>query len=286
MSTTAIVYVCEPDAAASIVAADDLVGAAEARGMTVRAMVADTAARRSPLDGRRGWASVAPLLTSGDSTLVVRSRADLGCSEGRHAASLGRLYDSRVTALRPEPWEDQDWIREWRAPEPSATLAGAQGGGQFPGMCCAVFPALDVHVTHARHLAQRFLEPLQEGLGEVLHFHLLVAVSELVTNAIIHGSRPGDLVTLTLERGPNMLCVAVEDSSAEPPCLRSPGHGDDSGRGMRLVTEVTKRWGYTRFASRPGKSVWMRIPHCGQAPAAPTPTSVLSPPPARAAANH
>ncbi|MFD7552212.1 ATP-binding protein [Streptomyces sp. NPDC059816] len=282
-SSNAIVYVCEPDAAASIAAADDLVGAAEARGMSVRAVVADTAARDSALDIRRGWAVVSPLLAAGDSTLVVRSRADLGRSEGHQAMAGGPLCDGRVTALMPEPWEDQDWIRAWRAPERGAARAVATDCGQFPGMCCAVFPARDVHVAHARRMTRRFLQPLEEVLGEELHYLLLVAVTELVTNAVVHGSQPGDLVTLRLEREPRVLCVAVEDASAKPPCLRTADHHDSGGRGMRLVAGLTKSWGYTRFASRPGKQVWMRIPHRGEAPA---PSTTPPTPLARAAANH
>ncbi|MFJ4688271.1 ATP-binding protein [Streptomyces sp. NPDC088789] len=266
--TTAIVYACEPDAAASIAAVDRLARSARARGLTVWASVADSAPRGSRLDGRRGWATVAPLLESGASTLVVRSRADLGYRPDHSAPGPSPLDAGRVQALEPASWETCDWLRKWAVPQPPAAGSGEPERTAPPGMCCAVFPALEIHVRDARRLAHRFLNPWDQVLGDDLDL-LVVAVSELVTNAVVHGSRPGDLVTLTLEHGPRVLRVAVDDTCADPPRLRSPGDCESSGRGMRLVNSLTGRWGCTRFLSRPGKRVWMYVPHRGEpAPAA------------------
>lgn len=84
-------------------------------------------------------------------------------------------------------------------------------------------------------------------------------MSELVTNAVVHGSRPGDLVTLILQHSPQALRVAVDDAGTGKPRLRVPGAAQVGGQGMRLVDNLTNDWGSTRFSNRPGKRVWMNV---------------------------
>ncbi|MFI1868886.1 ATP-binding protein [Streptomyces jumonjinensis] len=254
---TAVLYSCEPDAAASMAALDQLARAAGDRGYTVRAAVADTAARDVTLEKRRGWRKIAPLLHTGDSALFVRSRVDLGCSADHRAQGLGRLDESRVTATAPAPWEMRDWLRTWSRPEQPA--ARAESGQPPPGMCCAVFPALEAHAPTVRALARRFLRSWEPVLARQDPDLLLVAVNELVANAIEHGSAPGDLIVLTLECDRRALCVGVEDRSPDPPRLRRPSNADDGGRGLRLVQQVTRDWGYVRRLDQCGKRVWMNV---------------------------
>ncbi|MGW1976548.1 ATP-binding protein [Streptomyces sp. NPDC001889] len=259
---TAVLYACGSDATATVAALDSLARTAAERGYTVRAAASDVAGPRVVLGDRRGWSSIAPFLKGGGSALFVRSREELGADEARRAPVLAWLEEQRVTVTAAEPaaWETDDWCRIWERSD----VAGALGGVGDPsvGMCCAVFPALAVHAPLARRLARKFLrswEPVLAGQGVDLDL-LLLAVDELVTNALTHGSAPGDLIALTLECDRRVLCVGVEDRSPDPPCLRRPGDADTGGRGLPLVQRIAPDWGYARHHNRPGKRVWVRVP--------------------------
>lgn len=84
---------------------------------------------------------------------------------------------------------------------------------------------------------------------------LLVIVSELVTNAVIH-ARSAPEVTVTLQDG----CVRIEvlDTATAPPVTR---RFEDAGRaggfGLRLVQALAHRWGWEPTGS--GKLVWAEM---------------------------
>ncbi len=66
-------------------------------------------------------------------------------------------------------------------------------------------------------------------------------VSELVTNAVVHG---GSLVTMDLDcEGPDGIAVEVADSSPTRPVARHPGPLEEGGRGMELVDLISDAWG-------------------------------------------
>ncbi|MEV0667508.1 ATP-binding protein [Actinomadura luteofluorescens] len=81
-------------------------------------------------------------------------------------------------------------------------------------------------------------------------------VSELVTNALVHGAGS---VGLRLIRGRTLLCE-VHDDGADLPHLRHTEATDESGRGLQLVGHLAARWGTHRTAG--GKVVWFeqRVP--------------------------
>ncbi|GAA2250137.1 SpoIIE family protein phosphatase [Actinomadura luteofluorescens] len=81
-------------------------------------------------------------------------------------------------------------------------------------------------------------------------------VSELVTNALVHGAGS---VGLRLIRGRGLLCE-VHDDGADMPHLRHTEATDESGRGLQLVGHLAARWGTHRTAG--GKVVWFeqRVP--------------------------
>lgn len=82
-------------------------------------------------------------------------------------------------------------------------------------------------------------------------------VTELVSNAVLHGTGP---VGLVLSRGGGSLRVAVEDESPLMPVLRQTPEPDASGRGMHLVAQLANNWGVApRPDGRPGKRVWFEI---------------------------
>ena len=82
---------------------------------------------------------------------------------------------------------------------------------------------------------------------------LCVIVSELVTNAIVHGAPPIELA-LRYEDGEVTIEVSDGDPNIENVRLRAPGQVDPGGRGLRVIASLADRWG-TR-PSQSGKVVW------------------------------
>ena len=81
-------------------------------------------------------------------------------------------------------------------------------------------------------------------------------VSELVTNAIQHA---GGEIRLRLQRDPDggpLLCE-VCDHTRTPPELQEQSATAERGRGILLVDELSRKWGYRRTAT--GKIVWFTL---------------------------
>ena len=107
-------------------------------------------------------------------------------------------------------------------------------------------------VAEARRLVAGYLRDSGEEDGEVA----VLLVSELVTNAILHGRAPLELRAQTAGAG---LRVEVYDHDpATPPILR---HDFDltepGGRGLQLVDTLADRWGWTENDG--GKVVWFEL---------------------------
>ena len=85
-------------------------------------------------------------------------------------------------------------------------------------------------------------------------------VSELVTNAVIHGRttatvevhRPADTLRVTV-RDDNPQLPAVGDS----PDLNAQTLDTESGRGLLIVSKTAKRWGIEAGAG--GKAIWFEL---------------------------
>ncbi|GAA2329469.1 ATP-binding protein [Streptomyces caniferus] len=95
---------------------------------------------------------------------------------------------------------------------------------------------------------------------------VLLCVSELATNALLHGVPPGRRYRLRLSLGEDgLLRVEVHDSGdGEPrvplsvPCDGGEG---ESGRGLLLVSALADAWGVGERV--PGKVVWCEFHGCG-----------------------
>jgi PAS domain S-box-containing protein len=78
--------------------------------------------------------------------------------------------------------------------------------------------------------------------------------SEVVTNAVVHG---GSAVRVEIETVDGRTRISVSDNDPAQPELRSPSLDDESGRGMRLVDSLARRWGVQPAGA--GKCVWFEI---------------------------
>ena len=105
-------------------------------------------------------------------------------------------------------------------------------------------------------LARAFL---REAVCDVHHAEVLdeaeLLVSEVVTNAVLHGAPP---ITLRVECDGSRLLVSVTDRNPDPAHVRSAGPRDESGRGIRLVDFISDEWG-VEPRSGEGKDVWFTI---------------------------
>ena len=95
---------------------------------------------------------------------------------------------------------------------------------------------------------------------------ITLVVSELLTNALQHTPpRPGRPVRVGLLQpapGTGVLC-AVADPSRMVPELPPPSLDGESGRGLRVVGELSDQWGCTT-PDRAGKVVWAMFGVPGQ----------------------
>jgi anti-sigma regulatory factor (Ser/Thr protein kinase) len=108
----------------------------------------------------------------------------------------------------------------------------------------------------AHALARRFVRAsaVELGLNGRSEDALLVA-AELVSNAFEHASGP---VVLSIERQDDRVRIGVTDRSASTlPRLRDVDVDSLSGRGLRIVDELSVIWGADRIAG--GKQVWAEL---------------------------
>ena len=83
---------------------------------------------------------------------------------------------------------------------------------------------------------------------------LLLCVSEVVTNAVLHArSAPTMTVAIDGER----VRVEVVDSDPSPPVRRRRSLEASTGRGLLLLDDLTDRWGSTPAGD--GKVVWFEL---------------------------
>ncbi|GAA2719158.1 ATP-binding protein [Cellulomonas aerilata] len=82
-----------------------------------------------------------------------------------------------------------------------------------------------------------------------------LGVSELATNAVLHGRTP---FTVSVLRTADGVRIEVSDGSPLPPQVRRLSTFASTGRGLRLVASVSSSWGVVPVPpdGRAGKTVW------------------------------
>ncbi|WP_328299388.1 ATP-binding protein [Streptomyces sp. NBC_00435] len=109
-------------------------------------------------------------------------------------------------------------------------------------------------VGRARRWARSRLAGCGIGDDEPLAETLILLISELVTNAVVHTGCPAVLRMLFGEPG---VRVEVADASDRAPSPRQAAGDDTGGRGLELVDGLADRWGWQREGA--GKRIWCEI---------------------------
>ncbi len=125
---------------------------------------------------------------------------------------------------------------------------------------CSVTPPAELTLPvdqRAPGVARKFL---RETSCQTHHARVMdeaeLLVSELVTNAVVHGAPP---ITVNVEcDGSQGLRVAVTDGSDHTPVPREAADDDESGRGIYLVDVISDRWGVAPSRGH-GKAVWFTL---------------------------
>ncbi|MGW7363261.1 ATP-binding protein [Streptomyces sp. NPDC054841] len=87
------------------------------------------------------------------------------------------------------------------------------------------------------------------------HDDVRLCVSELATNALLHGVPRGREFCVALAVDGPVLRIDVRDSGDGRPVVQAPEIDAGSGRGLRLVAELADDFGVTDHVV--GKSVWL-----------------------------
>jgi anti-sigma regulatory factor (Ser/Thr protein kinase) len=112
---------------------------------------------------------------------------------------------------------------------------------------------------HAPSHARAWVRARTPQLPHNVREDALLVVSELVTNAVRHGSPEVELCLCLL---PDRVRIAVYDGGDALPVVPSANPSIDrpTGRGLLIVAATASDWGVTRSEGRTGKTVWVELP--------------------------
>ncbi|MGW0731393.1 ATP-binding protein [Streptomyces sp. NPDC002851] len=123
-------------------------------------------------------------------------------------------------------------------------------------------------VGRARRWARSRLAGSGIEVDEPLAETLVLLISELVTNAVVHTGCPAVLrihLPPVPKSCPGTVRVEVADSSARAPRPRRAEGDATDGRGLALVDGLADRWGWQ--AEGAGKRIWCEVDRCEPGPA-------------------
>ena len=134
------------------------------------------------------------------------------------------------------------WQAAWRA-DPRPMNAGT-----------LALVALPTSPFWARKYARQFLDSCR-GISEETAATAVLLVSELVTNAVRFSGDPAralryseragaGLISLSLRHFRDRLLIEVFDTDTHPPVLTDADDDAENGRGLMLVTALSKEWSY------------------------------------------
>ncbi|WP_079169132.1 MULTISPECIES: ATP-binding protein [unclassified Streptomyces] len=116
-------------------------------------------------------------------------------------------------------------------------------------------PSEPPHVKTSRRVAASALERWG-GIPAMVADDAVLIVSELVTNAILHGGvDPCEAVGLRIGYTRNELLIEVTDGNSQPAQVKAAGGTETGGRGLLLVTRLVCEWG----TCNENRTTWARL---------------------------
>jgi anti-sigma regulatory factor (Ser/Thr protein kinase) len=112
-------------------------------------------------------------------------------------------------------------------------------------------------VGRARRWARSRLAGSGIGADEPVAETLILLISELVTNAVVHTGCPAVLRVLFPSAPAAPVRVEVADARTTPPSPRHARRDDTGGRGLELVDGLADRWGWQPEGA--GKQIWCEV---------------------------
>jgi anti-sigma regulatory factor (Ser/Thr protein kinase) len=119
---------------------------------------------------------------------------------------------------------------------------------------CA-YPGGPDDIARAREFARSFVGALTTGVDPAFERDVILAVSELVTNAVRHAPGPLRLV-LTAHTG--AILIEVSDTSRALPAARPSSRAGQGGYGLRMLAAMSGE--LSAQADERGKTVGLRLP--------------------------
>lgn len=111
------------------------------------------------------------------------------------------------------------------------------------------FPATSKGARAARLFATKVVSSA-DGLVD----QVALVVSELAANAVLHAATP---FTVAVHQTGSEVTIEVEDGSPTIPHVKDHGLAAPTGRGLRIVDQLTDDWGVNPTSA--GKVVWARL---------------------------
>jgi anti-sigma regulatory factor (Ser/Thr protein kinase) len=115
----------------------------------------------------------------------------------------------------------------------------------------AMVPTDPARIGAVRHAAERHLTA--SGVDGPIDAIVLM-ISELLTNALRHGSPPA---TISVNTDHHRVRVAVSDRSPAPPQVMPMEPTRVGGNGMRIIDSLASTWGFEPVEG--GKAVWFEV---------------------------
>lgn len=112
------------------------------------------------------------------------------------------------------------------------------------------FPKIEESVPQARAYVAKMLMQFPTDVVD----RVVLMVSELMTNAIVHANSSAELAADVDTFG---VRITVTDAGGGRPTPRTPSDFEAHGRGLRVVEALSDRWGIEYLPN--SKSVWFSV---------------------------
>jgi PAS domain S-box-containing protein len=167
---------------------------------------------------------------------------DLEAALDTNGAAVDGLPLALVQTLLPQGSDDDVAVLVAEVPRDSPQM----------GFVTLAVPPVAESVASVRRFAHNALTSWDIPVAVI--GDLILVVSELVTNAILHSRSP---IELRLSRTSDRIVVAVHDGSTAVPRRLQSNLEAEHGRGLHLVSAISDQWGVR--PTEDGKSVWCEV---------------------------